>query len=722
MIFLLILLFIVITITMIVRAQRWAMGGAEPWDCTKLIYRPYYNRTVDVDHSPPDFRWTKFPQESQLALKQGQRKLLMTEIEFYTQCFKEHIKVAVYAGAAPGHHHALIAQLFPTKRFILYDPNPFYEGLHKYENIEIHQEYFTAHHCEQLRKQWGDHFIFLSDIRTGPTDDNVAMDMKLQEEWCTILQPQWAMLKFRLPLSGPNIDYYDGDVYLQPRCGATSRETRLWTDCRSRRQWTPSTYTDALLYWQRQQRHAWHEITNYNSYIPGMDHCYDCWAEHHILQGYLNAHETTYTMERLFQAITAFTFQPLNVAPHGIYPDERDSCRRILALRPYVLKFKDDRRALWKINVVKNEDSMWTTKNLLYLPLRPRMIHTDMRPTTTRVPEDPAYRPHYDITIQGIPTAPIQSMLSSPNLGHPVRSIMILLVEWITRHHCDQIILVTNTFSYTFNQFARLFPKIRFIFWTTASPYKSALEPNLTVVNKILSLEDAATIPKNSFLFIDYYVDCSKASELVELAKVYRQWIDIIQPCRALLAYRWTPEFYEGDIILPPYNISRPREYLIVDTDCRRWVPYNAVHLRHQFEYWKCYIVPAFHEHQYPLLPESTMLIEDLTQGGLDHCYYCWRETRAWQAAFPDRTALQISELVLNGWCAGPATPFNFLHFKPHGMLPMERNTAQRLTRLQFIIADTNQYIEWVNNNPGELARRSNVPSWTEFRETFSRH
>ena len=59
--------------------------------------------------------------------------------------------------------------------------------------------------------------------------------MKLQESWVLQIQPQEALLKFRLPYGKdhtafedcPNVDYLDGVVYVQPFTGSTSTETRL---------------------------------------------------------------------------------------------------------------------------------------------------------------------------------------------------------------------------------------------------------------------------------------------------------------------------------------------------------------------------------------------------------------------------------------------------------------------------------------------------------------
>lgn len=54
----------------------------------------------------------------------GQRKLLLTEIEFYSK-FSNHLDntLVIYAGSASSEHHPIISKLFPKLKFILIDPN-----------------------------------------------------------------------------------------------------------------------------------------------------------------------------------------------------------------------------------------------------------------------------------------------------------------------------------------------------------------------------------------------------------------------------------------------------------------------------------------------------------------------------------------------------------------------------------------------------------------------
>lgn len=72
----------------------------------------------------------------------GQRKLLLSEIEFLTEHANEHT-IVIYAGAAPGTHiQYLSRELFPKIKFVLVDPSPF--SIRETEKIEIINELFTV--------------------------------------------------------------------------------------------------------------------------------------------------------------------------------------------------------------------------------------------------------------------------------------------------------------------------------------------------------------------------------------------------------------------------------------------------------------------------------------------------------------------------------------------------------------------------------------------------
>jgi hypothetical protein len=71
----------------------------------------------------------------------GQLKLLISEIEFLTPFYGDVFNV-VYAGDAPGVHN-ILANMFPSMRFILVDPAPRMIADGDYLNIDVIQDFMT---------------------------------------------------------------------------------------------------------------------------------------------------------------------------------------------------------------------------------------------------------------------------------------------------------------------------------------------------------------------------------------------------------------------------------------------------------------------------------------------------------------------------------------------------------------------------------------------------
>jgi hypothetical protein len=58
-------------------------------------------------------------------------------------------------------------------------------------------------------------------------EEDVKRDMHLQRTWCEIMKPMACMLKFRLPYTGGETKYLDGDIHFQAFAAETSSECRL---------------------------------------------------------------------------------------------------------------------------------------------------------------------------------------------------------------------------------------------------------------------------------------------------------------------------------------------------------------------------------------------------------------------------------------------------------------------------------------------------------------
>lgn len=87
----------------------------------------------DITHIPSKMKYGFLKKEAQdfgetianTNCHLGQRKLLLTEIEFYTRCIDNSKKnnIVIYAGSASCEHLPVILKLFPDLKFILVDPN-----------------------------------------------------------------------------------------------------------------------------------------------------------------------------------------------------------------------------------------------------------------------------------------------------------------------------------------------------------------------------------------------------------------------------------------------------------------------------------------------------------------------------------------------------------------------------------------------------------------------
>ena len=90
----------------------------------------------------------------------GQRKLLLTEIEFYNKCinFSNKHNLVIYAGSASCEHIPVILKLFPTLKFILIDPY--------YHSIDADFEYIYQN-IDGIGKYNHQYFIKLLNIKNN---------------------------------------------------------------------------------------------------------------------------------------------------------------------------------------------------------------------------------------------------------------------------------------------------------------------------------------------------------------------------------------------------------------------------------------------------------------------------------------------------------------------------------------------------------------------------
>lgn len=175
----------------------------------------------------------------------GQLKLFMSEIMFLSKVSKPG-DLVVYVGAAPGYHTHKIAELFPDLEFELWDPRD-YDILPR-DNIKTYTGFFTdddAREYANRSKNTGKEILLISDIRNADIGkvrrekDKSKMleldiqvigdDMRMQMDWCRIIRPRWAFMKFRLPYKPGKTMYLTGKRYIQTY-SPLSTEIRILTN------------------------------------------------------------------------------------------------------------------------------------------------------------------------------------------------------------------------------------------------------------------------------------------------------------------------------------------------------------------------------------------------------------------------------------------------------------------------------------------------------------
>jgi len=229
--------------------------------------------------------------EMKTVIHWGQRKLLMSEIEFLT-LYGTTSRMVVYAGAAPGTHIAFLSDMFPELHFYCVDPAPF--TVKETDKITIVQDLFSDEMAQKLGEEYPS-LLFISDIRSADwerhndsvIEEKVQRDMVMQKEWHMRMKPTHSMLKFRLPWAAGTTSYLDGDVYLPVWGPITTTETRLITkeNTVAEIEYDHKKYEEQLFFFNTVTRPALyeHDVTD----GEGIDHCYDCRAEVHIISLYL---------------------------------------------------------------------------------------------------------------------------------------------------------------------------------------------------------------------------------------------------------------------------------------------------------------------------------------------------------------------------------------------------------------------------------------------------
>lgn len=313
-----------------------------------------------IDENSRKLKYRRRQDEVKLAMHFGQRKLLMTEIEFLTNCGGLS-QLIVYAGSAPGIHIPLLAKYFPGNTFELYDPAKFKISNEQLKlcKINIHQELFTDQICEKYKNQ---NILFISDIRTDhykftdEWEEEISENMQMQKKWIEIMKPIRSMVKFRLPYFPGITKYFAGNLYIQPWAGQSSTETRLITDGKEYALYDHTEYEQVMF---RHNRITRGQKFDHKYDIPGIDYCYDCFSELQILTRYINLGkikgtinnniDTTNKLKEMIGEISETLHINLEKPPHYKYKElprpERENLLKSFALE-YSKKEKEKKQDL----------------------------------------------------------------------------------------------------------------------------------------------------------------------------------------------------------------------------------------------------------------------------------------------------------------------------------------------------------------------------------------
>jgi len=211
----------------------------------------------------------------------GQLKLLLSEMAFL-QPYRGARHTVVYAGAAPGIHVPVLAEMFPEMRFILIDPHPSAVGDDQLPNVVTLLVRMTDQMAEEMGAKY-ESILFISDVRVGiPVEDEptepprdhqvrVHRDMVAQMGWYKRLKPKAGLLKFRLPWDlEPHTDYLAGTILLPIFGRPFTHEARLIVTGPD-----PPTQTYDNTQYERQMAY-FNRVVRPATYMGGK--CYDCTA------------------------------------------------------------------------------------------------------------------------------------------------------------------------------------------------------------------------------------------------------------------------------------------------------------------------------------------------------------------------------------------------------------------------------------------------------------
>jgi hypothetical protein len=233
------------------------------------------------------------------------RRELLEEIEFLTGALESlnEPAVMVVVGAAPGYDLEYLVQIFPSVQFLLYDPLWILPSLYTFSNVCVHRKLFTDEDAQNISVTYSGQKILLQCYTRRSHelfDENLAMIKR----WHTILSPYQGAYELTLPYdSDSTTSFVRGTIYYPLWSKFAGSDTRLITDVNT-------MDTDMLLDHKSHEQHMmfFNTVTR-TSRFPhqyqtcGYDQCYDCRAEIHIIQQFIDKFTPGYSLHGMGASI-----------------------------------------------------------------------------------------------------------------------------------------------------------------------------------------------------------------------------------------------------------------------------------------------------------------------------------------------------------------------------------------------------------------------------------
>jgi len=254
--------------------------------------------------------------ESGINFHNGQRKLLLSEVEFITNEYDKfddnEKKIILYIGASAGInsvHTYYLVKMFPEFEYHFYDKNSFFPKLYSLENVIIFKRYFTEDDYKTYKNKNVFLICDLRDLAIGNAKKKenlnelnkiILDDITFQRQIYENIQPKSALLKFRLPWKKDTTEYLDGTIYYQCWQGPYSTETRLVPNGKIKK-YDNTSYEERLFYFNTETRRRYYEHP-----CKCYGHCYDCTSEFIILSNYIKKFNKKICICELGKEITEY--------------------------------------------------------------------------------------------------------------------------------------------------------------------------------------------------------------------------------------------------------------------------------------------------------------------------------------------------------------------------------------------------------------------------------